>query len=250
MLLVHVGMWSFIWRDLVTQLAPDFRCVLLDAPGTGQTRTGPATALTLDAAARAVRDVVEALDLTGITLILHDLGGPAGIAAAASMPERIRAIVGMNALAWRPEGRTLRGMLRLMGSAFIREIDVLTGFLPLLTSTAFGIGRHMDELDRRVFLTGVGRSSRRAFHSYMHDALRCDSLYDRVEHALAGPLSRLPLLTIFGERNDPFGFQRRWRQFFPDARQEVVRGGNHFPMCDAPEFVARVIREWYRDRVG
>jgi hypothetical protein len=33
-LLAHVGSWSFIWRDLILDLADDFRVAAFDAPGT------------------------------------------------------------------------------------------------------------------------------------------------------------------------------------------------------------------------
>src|SRR5918994_7197351 len=38
LLLVHAGMWSFVWRDLITDLARDFRCVAVDFPGSGLTQ--------------------------------------------------------------------------------------------------------------------------------------------------------------------------------------------------------------------
>jgi hypothetical protein len=54
---------------------------------------------------------------------------------------------------------------------------------------------------------------------------------------------------LFGERNDPFGFQTHWKELYPDAKQMVVKNGNHFPMCDEPDLVARTIREWYDERI-
>jgi haloalkane dehalogenase len=141
-------------------------------------------------------------------------------------------------------------MLALMGSAPIRELDVWTEFLTRITSTNFGIGRHMDDTSRRAFRAGIDRQGRRAFHYYMRDARNCDSLYGDVERALRGPFKKLPLMTIFGERNDPLGFQPQWKALFPNARQIVVAGGNHFPMCDDPELVADVIRSWHGERVG
>jgi hypothetical protein len=36
LLFVHTGFWSFIWRDVISRLAPDFRCICFDAPGTGR----------------------------------------------------------------------------------------------------------------------------------------------------------------------------------------------------------------------
>jgi pimeloyl-ACP methyl ester carboxylesterase len=131
-------------------------------------------------------------------------------------------------------GAFFRGMLAMMGSTSVRELDVLTGFLPGIAGTAFGVGRHLDTAGRSAFRAGLGAAGRRAFHAYMHDARICGALYDQVAAALAGPFARLPMLTIFGERNDPLGFQPRWKQLFPDARQVVVAKGNHFPMCDDP----------------
>jgi hypothetical protein len=56
--------------------------------------------------------------------------------------------------------------------------------------------------------------------------------------------------TIFGQRNDPFGFQPRWKQLFPHARDVVVLKENHFPMCDAPDLPARDPRLAYGLRGG
>ena len=90
----------------------------------------------------------------------------------------------------------------------------------------------------------------RAFHYYLRDARNCDALYERVESALAGPFRGLPLLTIFGERNDPLRFQPRWKALFPDAQQVVIARGNHYPMCDDPDLVARTISAWHRERLA
>lgn len=57
--------------------------------------------------------------------------------------------------------------------------------------------------------------------SDMSDARQSDHLYMRAETALNGPFRHLPLLTIFGERNDPFGFQPRWKTLFPEARLKI-----------------------------
>jgi pimeloyl-ACP methyl ester carboxylesterase len=250
LLFVHVGTWSFVWRDVITKLATEFRCICFDAPGNGRTWDGAGITINLERASRAVAGVIEGLDLNEITLVPHDLGGLAGLAAIARTPERIRGIVGVNAFAWKPSGAAFRGMLAFIGSGFTRELDVLTGFIPRLTATSFGVGRYMDTPSRAAFFKGMGTRGRRAFHNYIRDARQCDKLYEEIARALAGPLSGLPLLTIFGERNDPFGFQQRWKALFPGARQVVVSKGNHFPMCDDPGLVAEEVRSWRREYVA
>jgi haloalkane dehalogenase len=87
---VHTGVRSFIWRDVMERLSRDYRCVCLDAPGTGQSSRLPGRAITLERSARAVTAVIETLDLQEFTLVVHDLGEPAGIAGAAQVAERVR----------------------------------------------------------------------------------------------------------------------------------------------------------------
>ncbi len=250
LLFVHTGFWSFIWRDVILRLADRFRCVTLDAPGTGQSERPAGRTVTLDASARAIGAVIHELDLRDLTLVVHDLGGLAGLAAAAQTPERVRGLVGVNTFAWKPSGTAFRGMLALMGSGPISTFDELTRLLPHITATAFGVGRHMDEPSRNTFLAGIGRRGVRAFHEYMRDARNADGLFLQIQLALAGPFRDLPLLTLFGERNDPFGFQLKWKELYPHARQVVVRRGNHFPMCDDADLVARSIRSWHYEQVA
>jgi len=247
-LLFYTGIGSFVWRDVMVRLSQDFRCVTLDPPGIGLSGPARRSDTTLQRSARAVAAVLRALDLRSVTLVVHDTGGPPAFAAAASAPERIRGIVGVNTFGWRPSGAPFRAMLAFMGSGLVRRIDVATGVLPRVTATAFGVGRHLDATSRLAYRTGLQRGIG-AFHDYLGDARRADRLYDDIAAAFDGPLGRLPLLTIFGQRNDPLGFQPKWRARFPRARQVVVPKGNHFPMCDDPDLVANEIRAWHRELV-
>jgi pimeloyl-ACP methyl ester carboxylesterase len=83
---------------------------------------------------------------------------------------------------------------------------------------------------------------RRSLHNQLRDSIRDTGLLGSAEHALRGPLAGKPLVTTSGAKNDPFGFEPRWRELFPDAVQHVVDGGHHFPTCDDPELCARALR--------
>jgi haloalkane dehalogenase len=248
-LLFYTGIGSFVWRDVIRRLSIDFRCVVLDPPGIGLSAPVPRSATTLARSAGAVAAAIQALDLENITLVVHDTGCPPALAAAARAPDRIRGIVGVNTFGWKPAGPAFRGMLALMGSPVMRRIDVATGLLARITSTAFGVGRHLDDASRRAYRAGLARSMG-AFHDYLSEARFSDGIYDEVTRALTGPFRSLPLLTIFGERNDPLGFQPQWKRLFPHCRQITIPKGNHFPMCDDPDLVADAVRAWHRDRVG
>ena len=241
LLFVHVGSWSFVWRDVISRLQHDFRCVALDAPGSGLSDRAESTT-TLTDAAGAVTAVVDALQLDDIMLVAHDLGGPAGFLTASRRADRFAALASVNCFAWRPTGAAFRGMLRLMGSAPARASDAKLGWLPRLTSTAFGVGRHWSRADLAVFRAGIDASARRAWHSYFRDARNAGDLYAELDAGLRGPLANRPLLTIFGQFNDPLRFQKRWKTLYPNLRQVKVPRGNHFPMCDDPQLVAAELR--------
>ncbi len=247
-LLFYTGIGSFVWRDVMLCLSADFRCVVVDPPGIGLSAPVPRAATTLAHSAAAVAAVIHALELQDVTLVLHDTGAPPALAAAARTPHRIRGIVGVNTFGWKPAGAVFRGMLAVMGNPVMRRIDLATGVLARVTSTAFGVGRHLDETSGRAYHAGIARSIG-AFHDYLEEARFSDEIYDEVTRALTGPFRGLPMLTVFGERNDPLGFQLQWKRLFPDCRQITIPNGNHFPMCDDPALVAEAIRDWHHELV-
>ena len=249
LVLVHAGTWSFIWRDLIERLRPSHRCLTIDFPGAGLSTGGPGD-VDLTAFADLVGHWLDHLGIERATFVLHDLGGLVGVSAAGARPERVEGIVAVNTFAWPPGPLALRAMLRLMGGPTTTAVFGSLRVIPRLTRTAGGVGRHLDQADRDAFYGPyAGRADRgRAFHRAMASARRSTDLAERAELALRTTLAHLPVLTIYGEKNDPFGFADRWRELFPTATSHVVPGGNHFPMCDAPDDVARWIEDWLATR--
>src|SRR3954451_17374114 len=65
-----------LWRKVVPQLAPDFRCITPDLPLGSHEIPMPADAdLSPPAIARLIADLLAALDLQGVTLVGNDTGG-------------------------------------------------------------------------------------------------------------------------------------------------------------------------------
>lgn len=241
----HTGFWSLVWRDLILRLQDEFRCVALDFPSSGL--SGRAIGRpTFEAHGRILETLLDGLSVEHFTLVAHDLGSFAGLSLAARRPESIEGLVAVNSFGWPPSGRALRAMMRIMGTGPIREFNTATNLVGRLTSTRFGVSRNFDRATRRAFLRPLRkRHQRRAFHHLMRDAARGGRVFQDVEAALRGVLNNRALLTVFGERNDPFRFQDRWLELFPHAQQVVVARGNHFPMCDDPQLVAGAIRVWH-----
>src|SRR5829696_5323777 len=76
MLLHGVGMDGSLWRHVVAELRPDFRCVVPTLPLGGHRRPmRPDADLSLRGMVRLVAEVLEKLDLCDVTLVGNDWGG-------------------------------------------------------------------------------------------------------------------------------------------------------------------------------
>lgn len=249
LLMVHVGLWSLLWQGMINQLAGRFRCITLDVPGSGLSSSAPAS---LPTAVQAIGSLIDNLDLQDITLVVHDLGGLAGLAAVgsdSSRRERVRGIVAINTFAWQP-GMILRLALYFFGSLIMRELNAWTGWLAWASATRFGVGRRWTRDTKRVWRQGLrDRTKRRYLHRMFVDAAR----YYDVAHLAeigAAALADRPLLTVFGQFGDYFRFRRRWRRLWPAMTERAVPWGLHFPMADNPELVAETLRDWHVDNVA
>jgi haloalkane dehalogenase len=96
--------WSFVYRHLVKGLSPRFRCIAADHLGFGLSDKPRGYSYWPDQQAKNLRALIEALGLQDITLVLHDFGGPFGLAYAIERPENVRSLVLMNTWMWSLRG--------------------------------------------------------------------------------------------------------------------------------------------------
>ncbi len=247
-LFVHDGMCSFVWGQTMERLREGYRVVTLDFPGSGLSPSS-GEVMTLRDDSHTLERFVDHLGLESFILVVHDLGGGVGLAMATRRPNLITGLVLVNTFAWPPSSLGLRAMLRLMGSRPITALSRWTNVVARASSTRFGVGRHLDEAARFAFLRMFERKESRArFHALMRSAAGELGFFREIESDL-DTLGDRPVMTVFGERNDPFGFQDLWSEHFPHAEHMVITGGYHFPMCDDPEGVANQIDGWVRRKV-
>lgn len=89
--------WSFLYRHFVTAFSDTHRVVAPDHIGFGLSdKPEDEGAYSIDAHARNLEGLVEALDLRNITLVMQDWGGPIGLGMAARHPERVARLVILN----------------------------------------------------------------------------------------------------------------------------------------------------------
>ena len=93
---------SFMYRDLMVNLANKFRVIAPDYPGFGYS-SAPTTnefVYTFDRLAEVIEKFTEQLGLNEFAIYMQDFGGPVGFRLASKHPERVSALVVQNANAY------------------------------------------------------------------------------------------------------------------------------------------------------
>lgn len=91
--------WGFLWRKVMPPLLDaGYRCIVPDLPGFGRSdKPAEDEWYSYDRYTAAVVSLLEELDLTGLTLVCHDWGGPIGLRVASiEVPERFSRLVAMD----------------------------------------------------------------------------------------------------------------------------------------------------------
>jgi pimeloyl-ACP methyl ester carboxylesterase len=251
LLLVSAGQWSFMFRDVILRLRQQFRCLTLDFPGSGLSPDAEDHDQSVRGNAWVLDGFIDALDLQDITMLVHGVGGPIGFLIATMRPERFRALVMSNTFGWPlREYPSVRWILKAIGNPLISALNTNTNALARLTATSWGVGRHLSRADRRAFL-GPWRSrpARHATQQALAELLRIDPLMSELERELKTKLADLPVLTLFGCKNDRLGWQRRFGLMFRNVTAVRI-AGHHFPFDDDPDRYAAATGDWWAKKVA
>lgn len=123
LLLLHGNpTWSFLYREIIAGLRDSYRCIAVDYPGFGLSTASPAYRHTAAEHAGVLEQLVLRLDLTDVTMMVQDWGGPIGFAVAVRHPERFSAFVVANTWAWPKSDLRTRAFSHALGGAVGRRL--------------------------------------------------------------------------------------------------------------------------------
>jgi haloalkane dehalogenase len=237
--------WSFFYRDLISALRNEFRCIALDFPGFGLSPVDSRYPATMQALSELVERFVETLGLRDIILVVGDAGGPIGLGAAARHPEWFSGLVLAGTFGWSlqeyPRVKRLLGIVSSPVFAFLQEHS---NFLMKYTAASFP----MSAEERAAYLAPyVGATTRRNPGTLLGDLAANDTYMNGVERALHAQLNHLPVLLIWGDKDPVFEFLPRFQKIYPQARTLVIPGAHHFPFAEAPNEMIASIRAWWTE---
>lgn len=251
--------WGYLWRDVIPPvLAAGYRVIVPDQVGFGLSEhPHAASAHSLDNHAANLVALIDHLDLDGIFFVCHDWGGPTGLSALLTRPERTVAVAVMSTWAWREPSAEFHR----------RVMPWLTLHAPLVGP--FLSGRQAAFPGRSTYLSVVDRERIKedaldAYVSVLPDAddrrltwqwprsipidPATDIAGERFEWLEAGVRQlRLPATVIWGREEVVFAaddFAPVWHEIWPHAEGTHLVTGNHFLQEDSGEEIGDILVEF------
>jgi pimeloyl-ACP methyl ester carboxylesterase len=245
--------WSYLWRRPIAELSSGgHRCVAFDHMGFGRSdKPRQLSAYSLERHVDNALALIDALELTDVTLIAHDWGGPIGLGALLQRVDRLRGLVLMNTWAWELPS-FLPPFLREFRTDGLGEILALGGNL-FVESIPGGMHRRdtdpvMMEAYRAPFPDYWSRAGTLAFQREIplterdRSAPMMGSIHERL------PQISAPVMLVWGMRDPVFQpvFLEQWRELFPNAVTVELEDASHFLVEDSPEAVTGAIEDFLR----
>ncbi|GLZ31981.1 haloalkane dehalogenase 2 [Lentzea sp. NBRC 105346] len=239
--------WSFVYRDVIASLRDRFRCIAVDYPGFGLSVAAPGYGYQPADHAGVVVEFLDRMDLSEVTLVAHDWGGPIGLFAAEQRSGRFERIVLANTWAW-PTNGELRAELasRVMGGPIGRELIRRFNLFVNALIPAGHRRRKVSQAELNHYRDALGTPERRNACAILPGAITGSrDFLSGVEDNLP-LLAGLPALIVWADGDVAFGDndRKRLEAKFPDHTTVIVKGAGHFVQSDAADEVSQAIRGW------
>jgi haloalkane dehalogenase len=241
--------WSYLYRKVIPPLLDaGYRCIAPDLPGFGRSdKPIDDDWYSYESHTQAIVSLFEDLDLSDVTLVVHDWGGPIGLRVATTeVPERVGRLVAMDTGVFTGHQRMSDNWLRFRNFV-AKNPDV--PITPLIAGACFEVPTS-DVLGayEAPFPNAESKAGPRTFPPLI--PLTPDApgaaAGQAVAHALASDMR--PALVLWADSDPALPLEpdgRLVQQLFPTADElTVVERAGHFLQEDRGEHVASLIIDW------
>ncbi|MDZ7746073.1 MAG: alpha/beta hydrolase [Halobacteriales archaeon] len=95
-----VPTWGYLWAKVAPELADDFRVIVPDMVGYGNSENSEGFDRSIRAQEQALDGLLDSLDIETFHLVAHDIGGGAALRFAAHQPDRVDQLVCSNVVCY------------------------------------------------------------------------------------------------------------------------------------------------------
>ncbi|MFZ0089829.1 MAG: haloalkane dehalogenase [Solirubrobacteraceae bacterium] len=240
--------WSFLWRTVLVPVRDaGFRCIAPDLPGFGRSDKPVDIAwYTYDRHTAALAALLEQLDVTGATIVVHDWGGPIGLRVAVQAPERVARIVVLDTGLFTGRQRMTDAWLAFRDFT-ARTEDLPVGLL-VRRACLHDPGDAVIAGYERPFPSPAAKAGARAFPAILPTTPDAPGAGAGQQVLEALRDDRRPRLTLWADSDPVLPLQsgRRFAAALGGDVDHVIRDAGHFLQEDAGPEIGELIAAWLR----
>lgn len=231
--------WSFGYRELIKHFSKEYRCIAIDHIGFGLSDKPYEVSYRPQFHAENLEWFINELQLKGITLILHDWGGPIAMSYAENHSHNVKRIVAFNSWFWSIKGeRTLELFSTFMGSSLVRNLCRYFNFFPrVLMKTDVGDkSRFPHSIHQHYIKPFPNPDTRKGTWIFPKSFLAEDDWLGQLWEN-RGRLRDIPVLLLWGMKDKAFPepFLAKWKEIFPNNRVKKFDYSGH----NSPEEIGK-----------
>jgi haloalkane dehalogenase len=237
--------WAFLYRRMIPALARVARVIAPDYYGFGRSdKPTRSEDYSYNLHYNSIERLVDELDLSGTTVVVHDWGGPIGLRLAVERPDRVERLVILNTgvgagRAPSEEWLRFREFVRRVGS------ELIPGQL-IRISSVHGLADEIVEAYNAPFPTPESKAGAVAFPEMVPTELDHPNAAKMLEVRAGLEQWEKPTLVLFSDSDPVFSTAaaERMASRIPGAGPaEIVEGAGHFLQEEKGEEIAdRIVR--------
>ena len=236
---------SHLYRNILPELAKTHRAIALDLPGYGLSDKPLDSKYDYEFYANTLSAFLDALGIGDTHLVVHDLGGPAGLYWAIQNPTRVNRIAILNTLVFPKVHWTVTAFLLALRTPGLRSF--LTSPKGIVATMKLGVVLK-DRMNREALTPYTAPFETTPARKALIKAGGGLGIGGLAKIAKKLPTLESPLRLIYGEKDrvlpDVANTMRRLQSLCPDAELTALPNAGHFLQEDAPERVAELISEF------
>ncbi len=252
--------WGYLFRQQIPRWAEHARVIAVDHMGFGKSATPADRTYWLQDHVDNIEALVLDLNLSDLTLVMHDFGGPVGMGLAARRPQRIKRIVSINAplpfgqpdlvdrvtanagvspwFQWIAKAESQGILEEVLGHLDYNILSTLklNGFVDndIVSDTWINAYRApFPTLNETAGAIGWAKGFALGMHQFAEPEPEVKSI-----------IAQIPAMAIWGEQDRTLHaehFLPLFTQLFPEAPIHRLRHAGHYSPEDAPVDITRLV---------
>ena len=236
------------WQSLVRGVGEFGSALAMEMPGFGNADKPADFDYSVPGYASFLGRLLAKLSVRRAHLVMHDFGGPWGLAWGAANPRAVASVTCINTgvlLGYRWHYLARIWQTPVLGELFMASTTKAGMRMLLRHGNPRGLPAEYFDHIYKTFDRGTQRAVLRLYRNTRDTQEGARQLTEAL------PPLDLPALVIWGAHDPyiPVEFAERQRQVFPRAEVKILPGSGHWPFVDDPDAVSRIVLPFLRKQM-